>query len=131
MPSTIALYDEMTTGEKTACGTLHLTSPKITVREIIRDRVRQEVETYNTETPAYFQGLVQPVESERLLNGYRMKQRRKINWQEQYDRAIQAFQSNGFIVLVNDRQIDDLDTELELDETSQISFLRLMPLVGG
>ncbi len=77
------------------------------MREIIRDRVRQEVEAYNRETPAYFQGLVQPVESERLLNGYRMKQQRKINWQEQYDRAIEAFQSNGFIVLVNDRQIDD------------------------
>jgi hypothetical protein len=34
-------------------------------------------------------------------------------------------------VFVDDRQIDDLDEELTLAETDVVSFVRLVPLIGG
>jgi hypothetical protein len=75
--------------------------------------------------------LVQPTEAERTLNGYRLRERRRIDWQQQYDKALKAFQGNGFIILVDGRQLEELEDEIELRPDSQISFLKLVPLVGG
>ena len=47
------------------------------------------------------------------------------------DQAVQAFQRNGFILLVDDRQLTDLEEEVVLKPGSQVTFLRLIPLVGG
>ena len=60
-----------------------------------------------------------------------MRKQRKIDWEEQYKRALKGFQANGFILLVDDRQLDDLDEEIELRYDTKVSFLRLVPLVGG
>jgi hypothetical protein len=131
MSVTLTIYDETLTGEKTPRLTLDFAVQRITVRDLIRDRVYQEVRDYNQSQPEYFRGLVQPTDSEQVLNGYKMPQQRSIDWEKQYEKAIQAFQNNGFIILVNDRQVEDLEEEIELTEELPISFLRLIPLVGG
>ena len=100
-------------------------------RELIRQRVEQEVAAYNATQSDYFRGLVQPTDSERSLNGYKLRKVRQIDPEQQFEKAISAFQINDFILLVNDRQIEDLDTELKLDEFAQVSFLKLIPLVRG
>jgi hypothetical protein len=81
--------------------------------------------------PGHFRGLVQPTEAERVLNGYRLRERRKIDWQAQYEKAVKAFQGNGFLILVDERQLTELNEEIELRADSEISFLKLVPLVGG
>src|SRR5689334_2999714 len=43
--------------------------PRITLRALLRSRVAREVEAYNVQLPEVFHGLVQPEESERILNG--------------------------------------------------------------
>jgi hypothetical protein len=35
------------------------------------------------------------------------------------------------VVLVGDRQVEDVDEELSLDDASDVAFVRLVPLVGG
>lgn len=50
---------------------------------------------------------------------------------EQADRALEAFSHNGYVVLVDDRQVEELDTVLELSRGTEITFLKLVPLVGG
>jgi hypothetical protein len=89
------------------------------------------VTEYNARMPDHFRGLVQPTDAERVLNGFRLRQRRKIDWQEQYRRAIEAFQRNGFLILVDDKQVDDLDQVVDLKHNSTVTFLKLVPLVGG
>jgi hypothetical protein len=42
-----------------------------------------------------------------------------------------AFKRNGFVVLVDDRQVTDLDEVLEVSADTEVSFVRLVPLVGG
>ncbi len=129
--ATITLYDETTLGEKLPGLTLVLPTQRITARELIRQRIAAEVDNYNQNRAEPFQGLVQPSDSERLLNGYKLWTDRKIDREQQFQLAIAAFGSNGFILLVNDFQVEDLDIELELDGDSMVSFLKLIPLVGG
>jgi|SRR5579862_4171119 len=49
----------------------------------------------------------------------------------QFVKAITAFRKNGFLVLVDDRQITDLDEILHLTPDTRVAFLRLVPLAGG
>ena len=84
-----------------------------------------------TRVPEYFLGLVQPTNAERTLKGYRLRERRQIDWREQYERAVEAFEHRGILVLVGDRQVSSLDEEIELRPDTQVSFVRLVMLVGG
>jgi CDP-diacylglycerol pyrophosphatase len=137
--ATITLYDETTLGEKSPGLTLEISTRRITARELIRQRIDREVDDYHQNQSQPFQGLVQPSDSERLLNGYKLRTARKIDQAlptlrervQQFELAIAAFTQNRFILLVNDVQVEDLDVELELDDDSIVCFLKLIPLVGG
>lgn len=111
--------------------TVHVTGEAITARELIRLRVFQEVENYNNEQPAVFRMLVQPGEAERTLNGFRFSKPRQVDAQAQFEKAVQAFDGNSFLVLVDDRQVESLDDEIALRPETSVSFLKLVPLVGG
>ena len=52
-------------------------------------------------------------------------------WKYSSRTAVDAFGRNGFFVLVGDRQVEDLDEELTLDEAAHVAFIRLVQLVGG
>jgi hypothetical protein len=45
--------------------------------------------------------------------------------------AKRAFYTNGFILLVDDRQVDELEEEIEIRPHTTVTFLKLVPLVGG
>jgi hypothetical protein len=130
--ATLTVYDETATGARSGGLTLDFLTERITVRELIRERVYEEVRQYNAAPPEYFRGLVQPTDAEATLNGYRLRDRkRKIDWETQYEKAVEAFQRNGFFILVDDKQVDTLDDVIEVKPGTQVSFLRLVPLVGG
>lgn len=44
---------------------------------------------------------------------------------------MKAFSRNGFVVLVGDRQVEDLDAGVGLPAGTEVTFLKLVPLVGG
>src|SRR5262245_25459847 len=96
MPSTLTIYDETTSGQKSTAVRLEFLKEKITVQELIRERIYQEVQDYNLKQPEYFRGLVQPTEAEKTLNGFKMRKARKIDWEEQYNKALKGFEANGF-----------------------------------
>jgi hypothetical protein len=127
----VTIRDETATGRPTGHVVVIDIPGTITLRELIRLRIREEVARYNAGPTDRFQGLVRPTEAEEDLNGYRMRSRRFIDWEQQAGAAIEAFTHNGFFVLVGDRQVDDLDEELDLDEASDVAFVRLVPLAGG
>jgi hypothetical protein len=104
---------------------------RITVLELISARVHREVREHNLSQPEYFRGLVQPTDAERSLNGFKMRKGRTIDPQRQFELAKRAFHSNGFILLVDDRQVDELEDEIEIRPDTTIPFLKLVPLVGG
>jgi hypothetical protein len=103
----------------------------ISVRELIRKRVYQEVREYNRHRPEFFHLLVQPGEAERTRYGFHMREPRSIDPQEQFEKAIEGFQRNGFVVLVDGRQAESLDAQFEARPETSVTFLKLVPLVGG
>jgi hypothetical protein len=131
MATTVTIVDEWAPGGTASEWALDFLTERVTARELIRSRVYQEVTEYNARTPGYFRGLVQPSEAERALNGFRIREGRKINWEAQLAAALKAFQRNGFILLVDDHQLTELDEEVVLKPGSQVTFLRLVQLVGG
>ena len=131
MSTTLTIHDATTAGEKTHTFTIDCLTEQLTVRDLIKARIYQEVQDFNLKEPEYFRGLVAPAEAEQVLNGYRLKKKRKISWEEQYERALAAFDRNGFFVLVGDRQAESLDQSFEVKLLTEVSFVKLVPLVGG
>jgi len=127
----ITIKDESMTGKLLHQLIVEVEAEAITVKELIRARVFQEVEAYNAKKPAVFNGLVQPEEAEAVLNGYRLRKKRKIDAEQQYYIALDAFQKNGFFVLVDNFQIGDLEDPIIFSDDTSVSFVRLTPLVGG
>lgn len=130
---TLTICDETPVGDRKNLRDLDFLNERITVRELIRERVYEEVREYNATSREIYNGLVQPTETEVTLNGFRFRdnKRRQINWEAQYERALQAFENNGFFVLVDDKQVESLDEEIQIHPGMTVSFLRLIPLVGG
>jgi hypothetical protein len=104
---------------------------RITVRELIRTRVREEVAKANADRSRPRRLLVAPLEAEETVNGYRLREGRTVDWERQADIAVEAFQRQGFFVFVDGEQAGELDEEVALHADSEIRFLRLTPLVGG
>ena len=132
METLVHLVDETATGQRTDALTLRLVGESVTVRELITRRVEAEVALHNAgEAKNTWHSLVAPGQAEQRLNGIRTRNRRKVNAADQVKIALEAFRRNGFFVLVNDRQVECLDDTVPLAEHDTVSFLRLMPLVGG
>ena len=131
MPTTVKVRDESTAGGSLHQFALEILTERITVRELIRSRVYQEVQDYNQKQPEIFRGLVQPTDAEATQNGFRLKKRRPIDWKKQFEKAIEAFESNRILILVDDKQADSLDQEIVVKPGTEVSFLRLTMLVGG
>lgn len=133
MPATLTVYDETTTGDRGEPIVLEFLTEHITVGELIRQRVYQEVQDYNLDLAQQpvFRGLVQPTDAEQTLNGYKLKSKRQIDWRRQFDKAIEGFNASRILVLVNDRQAESLDEELTITPETTVTFLKLVLLVGG
>ena len=110
---------------------LEFASDSVSIKEIITERVLQEVETYNQKLPQYFNGLIEPTDAEKTINGYKLKPKKVIDGEKQVYIALNAFQKNGFFVLVDNLQAENLEQIVQLKQNTNISFIKLIPLVGG
>lgn len=136
MAVTLMVRDETAAGHVIDERSLEFPSERINVRDLIRERVYQEVQDFNLKRgDGVFRGLVQPTDAERLLNGkpteYRLKSDRPIDWKLQFAKAVEAFERNGFLILIGDRQAESLDEEHIIGHGTTISFVKLTLLIGG
>ncbi|WP_327649252.1 hypothetical protein [Micromonospora zamorensis] len=99
----ITIADEATGGPSVAEWTMEIFDETVRLDELIRRRVVLEV----AESGAG----VDPEERTRA--------------------TLEAFGRNGFVVLVDDRQVTSLDDTVHLHAGSRVTFLKLVPLVGG
>jgi len=104
---------------------------EITVGDLVAARVRQEVERYNATQPERFEGVVQPEEAEQLLNGPSKSRAPKLDVDRQIQRARRSFARNGFLILLNGRQVEDLAEVVARGPEIELEFVRLVPLIGG
>jgi len=127
----LKITDESLTGDILNYIEVKIKNEIVTVKEIIAARVEAEVEAYNDKVPDYFKGLIRPSDAEKTLNGFKLKNKRKIDAEKQVYIAYQAFENNGFLVLIDEQQAESLEQQVLLEKTSSVSFLKLTPLIGG
>ena len=128
---TLTIKDETAAGKTINELKVSFASELTTIREIINTRVKAEVEQYNNKMPEYFKGLVEPGDAERTLNGYKLKEKRKVDAEKQCLVALDAFQKNGFFILIDNIQSESLEQMVVINANTTISFIKLTPLVGG
>jgi hypothetical protein len=131
LPRTITITDETLGSKQTHSFSLEFLDERITAKEFIRRRIYDEVMLHNTKTGEVYNGLVTPEDAERTLNGVKTRASRPLNWETQYQKALEAFTHNGFVMLADNKQLESLEEEFELREGSTVTFLKLVPLVGG
>ncbi len=131
MPTTLTIRDETVGGQKLREWEIDVLAERLSVRELIRSRVYQEVRDFNQVRPEAFQGLVQPTDAERTVNGFKVAKGRIVDWKSQFDKAIDAFLHSQIVILIGDRQVESLEEEIEVTPGTEVSFLRLVPLAGG
>ncbi|MEU9736264.1 hypothetical protein [Streptomyces sp. NPDC048002] len=100
----VTFVDETTSGRREPGPTLEVAEERLTARELIRRRVREEIAA---------------------------GRRRRTDPEGQIAAALRAFEGNGLLLLVGDRQLTDADDEVELTADTEVTFLRLIPLAGG
>lgn len=128
----ITLNDTTLTGDILNQITIAVQNERTKVKELIAARVESEVKAYNDKLPEYFKGLIQPTNAEKTLNGYKLKDRKKkIDVEKQVLIALDAFQKNGYFVLIDDHQVEDLEQEILVSKATEINFVKLTQLVGG
>ena len=127
----LTITDETAGGKVLNEIKLSFSSELVTVKEIIRARVYAEVDAYNNKMPEYFKGLVQPSEAEVTLNGFKLKEKRKVDPEKQLLIALDAFQKNGYFILIDNIQAESLEQMVVINNETTISFVKLTPLVGG
>lgn len=105
---------------------------RLSVREIIRARIWQEVQEYNArQKAAKFEGLIRTTDEEQQLNGDKAGSFTPIDWARQYQTALRSFETNGFFILIGEQQASSLNEEFVIEAETEVSFVKLVPLVGG
>lgn len=122
--ASVTMFDETAAGERGEALVVEFLRERVTVRELIRSRVYQEVTEHNARLKLDGQAEGKP----RRRFG---RWTEPVDWQAEYEKALAAFAGNGFLLFAGDRQLMDLDEEVELTPGIEVSFLRLVPLVGG
>lgn len=131
MPYPLIIHDETAVGKVLNTYQLIIPQETLTIAELIRLRVENEVDEYNSKLSGVFKGLVQPTDTERILNGYQLRPKQLIDSEKQVYIALEAFQRNGFFVLINNLQAETLEETITITNSTTVSFIKLTPLIGG
>lgn len=132
---TLNIREETFGGAEAKTHAITLLSENLTLAELIRLKVEQEVEIHNKPVrKALAERSNMLTEKERLLN--RDTERQFVNPQiidpeKEYYRALDFFQKNRLFVLIDGKQVEDLHEPLSMNTRSEVNFIHLMPLVGG
>lgn len=125
---TLTITDTSVAGQILHEISLQFESEYISVRDLIEARIQEEIKKYEQKKGEYKSSLVVPSNLEERLN---KKNKTSIDVEKQVYIAMDAFQKNGFFILIDDEQVVDLEQKFLIESTTQISFIKLTQLVGG
>jgi hypothetical protein len=120
-PMTVTMTEETAAGQEVGKLTLELLSARISVREMLRSRVYQQLQD-STRELARRQGQTYIPPPKALFDA---------EWKKQTEKAWAAFDSGTVVLLVDNRQMDTLEDTISIGADTAITFVKLRPLVGG
>jgi hypothetical protein len=102
---------------------------------LIRERVILEWERREDNTASSGRPLVESkaAQGPRITPGEDKRARKPavISGEDAVALALQGFNKNAYFVVVDGTQITDLDAEIRMTPSTTVTFVRLVPLVGG
>jgi hypothetical protein len=117
--SEIAMRDQSRAGHVLGGAQVTGLADEVAVRDILRRRIRAEVETYNTDPGPVFRGLVQPADGVRHSDGFRMPQPRPLD-AELLIAAAEEATGLGLLLLRVDGRPVDLDQVISLADHGEL-----------
>ena len=124
-PVTVTIKDMTNAGTVRGTITLDGVDSSITLRELIRTRVREQVARHNATVAGSFRGRFMSDRAQPAPGGFRRPASRDADWEQQADRTLDAWARGGFGVRVGNRRIGLLDEVLELTAESDVRFVWL------
>ena len=121
MRKTLLIQDKSATGILLKQLQLDVDKEEISVAELIKYRVRQEMGTLEEESS-------QPVYTKMYFDSLRLKQRLTARLPDEktgYVSPLHNFQKYGFYIVINNRQVDSLDEVIRLDSAPLIYFVEM------
>ena len=115
------------TGQRLSHVRLALPAARVAVRELIAHKVRQEVEECLMHQRSGLSG--EYLAPEELLGVLSRTTPGAV--EDEIARAQQAFAARAYMIVVDNRRIWDLEAMLTLGPTTQVEFIKILPLVGG
>ncbi len=105
---------------------------RLTVRQLIGAYVDAQIAQQQSAELVH-QSFFIPTEDELILNqkSHSVPKSKPLDREKLQTRALLAFEQNRYFILIDNNQAENLDQEIVLTSQSQVTFLRLTPLVGG
>jgi hypothetical protein len=125
---------------------LEFLTEKITVRELISNTVEEQIrdmlinrrlDAQQAEKILNRQYLLESEISSQAKSGAirvpssKNAQSPSLILEREIDKALRSFERQGFMIVVDGEQVQELDEYVTLKATSKVTFMRLTPLVGG
>lgn len=102
---------------------------RLTVRELLAHRVRADVAAYNAEVGPVYRGLVQPADSIRHSDGFRMRRPRPQDADVYVAAVEEAVDADLLAVRLGPRLATDLDARLDLGGHDEAVVVLERPVV--
>jgi len=128
---TIRVKEETSGGNIVSEMKVTLPSEVVSIKDIIEAKVTAQVEAQYQQLAGIYNGLVEPAETEKMLNVFAEKPVEKISAEKQVNAALQAFSQSSFFMLIDNIQAESLDQMVVINDQTEVSFLKLTSLVGG
>ena len=115
------------TGQRLSHVRLALPAARVAVRELIAHKVHQEVEECLNHQRSALSG--EYLSPEELLGAVSIAMPGTVG--DEIVRAQQAFAARAYMIVVDNRRVWGLEDVLTLGPTTQVEFIKILPLVGG
>ena len=131
---TVQCRDEMGDGQWLMEMKLPVEGERTTVREFIRARVEHETGQHNAELDrgCTFRGLVfEPPKVTSELNGWagRKREGQAVDADVMLKIAVDAYEKGDLVLVVDDEQAGEIDSELVVGDGSVALFRKMVPLI--
>ncbi|MCK5889317.1 MAG: hypothetical protein KAG19_05185 [Methylococcales bacterium] len=127
----LRIKDETAMGQIMYEFDLPLNRPQVSVKDIISERVKLEIENYSNEKPSQGHSLFKVSEMEKTLNQHEPKTPLILDIKKQVAIALRAFEGNEYFIIIGKAQVESLEQRVDIKENLSVSFMKLVPIVGG
>ena len=116
---------------------IQFSSERITLANLIQQKVVARIKEVNIDIKEKNTSNYYKTKQEQILNldavqkGFSRNHDGTIDAEKAGYEALTGFQKNGFFVIIDGRQREELEEELVLTKESEVRFIQLTPLVGG